>query len=94
MADRQAIARAAKRVFSGLEPAYFYKITFSYAGNVTTATYYLDVPQQPDRIVAVIEKEGEDYVEYTVDGTGVTKGDLVFVSANDTVSTFSTITNA
>ena len=61
MADRQAIARAAKRVFSGLEPAYFYKITFSYAGNVTTATYYLDVPQQPDRIVAVIEKEVDDY---------------------------------
>lgn len=37
---------------------------------------------------------GQDYVEYTVGAGGVTKGDLVYVSANDTVLPHGTISNA
>lgn len=38
--------------------------------------------------------EGKDYVEYTVGAGGVTKGDLCYISANDTVLPYSTLTNA
>lgn len=38
--------------------------------------------------------EGKDYVEYTVGTGGVTKGDLCYISANDTVLPYSTITDA
>jgi hypothetical protein len=36
---------------------------------------------------------GLDYVEYTVGAGGVTKGDLVYISANDTVLPYSTLTD-
>jgi len=38
--------------------------------------------------------DGRDYVEYTVGAGGVTKGDLVYVSANDTVLPYSGLTTA
>ena len=61
MADKKTIVRRAERVFSGLEPAFFYRITYSYSGNITTATYYMDIAQSPDAIVAIIEKETDNY---------------------------------
>ena len=39
-------------------------------------------------------EENEDFVEYTVGTGGVTKGDLVYVSAADTVLPYSTLANA
>jgi len=61
MVDKLTITRRAGRVFSGLEPPFFYKVTFSHSGNVTTATYHLDIANKPDTIVAVIERETDDY---------------------------------
>ena len=61
MSDKLTLTRQARRVFSGLEPAFFYKVTFSHSGNTTTATYYLDIPLKTDAIVAVIEREVDDY---------------------------------
>lgn len=38
--------------------------------------------------------EGKDYVEYTVGVGGVTKGDLVYISAADTILPYATLTQA
>lgn len=37
-------------------------------------------------------EDGQDYVSYTVGTGGVTKGDLVIITSNDTVTTYATIT--
>jgi len=49
-------------------------------------------------VEAILQEIGDKINEfgntYTVGAPGVTKGDLVFISANDTVSTYSVLTNA
>lgn len=60
------------------------------AGSYFTATTVEGALQE----LAVDVAEGKDYIEYTVGTGGVTKGDLVYISANDTVLPYATLTNA
>lgn len=59
------------------------------AGNFTAT----DVEAALAELFSSIE-EGKDYVQYTVGTGGVTKGDLVYVSDNDTVLPYSTLTQS
>jgi hypothetical protein len=60
------------------------------AGSYFTAT---DVEGALQQLAADLAA-GQDFVEYTVDTGGVTKGDLVFISGDDTVAPYATLSDA